>query len=76
MKYIVALQNKVDMLKAQALNCLKKKEGQNTIEYVLMLVVVVGVAGLAGVLIKKFMPDLFENVKAKILGGMDKSGDF
>ena len=76
MKYIVAIQNKVDMLKAQALNCLKKKEGQNTIEYVLMLVVVVGVAGLAGVLIKKFMPDLFDNVKAKILGGMDKSGDF
>lgn len=76
MKYIVALQNRMDMLKAQALNCLKKKEGQNTIEYVLMLVVVVGVAGLAGVLIKKFMPELFDNVKNKILGGMDKSGDF
>ena len=45
MKFIVALQNKMDGLKAQALNCLKKKEGQNTIEYVLMLVVVVGVAG-------------------------------
>ena len=76
MKYIVAMQNRMAMLKASALNCLKKQEGQNTIEYVLMLVVVVGVAGLAGVLIKKFMPDLFDNVKAKILGGMDKSGDF
>lgn len=76
MKYIVALQNRMDMLKAQALNCLKKKEGQNTIEYVLMLVVVVGVAGLAGVLIKKFMPDLFEQVKAKILGGVNSASDY
>lgn len=76
MKYIVALQNRMDMLKAQALNCLKKKEGQNTIEYVLMLVVVVGVAGLAGVLIKKFMPDLFEQVKGKILGGVNSASDY
>ncbi|MBE6420570.1 MAG: hypothetical protein E7027_00235 [Elusimicrobium sp.] len=72
MKFIVALQNKMDSVKAQALNCLKRKEGQNTIEYVLMLVVVVGVAGLAGVLIKKFMPDLFEQVKAKITGSMNE----
>ena len=72
MKFIVALQNKMDSVKAQALNCLKRKEGQNTIEYVLMLVVVVGVAGLAGVLIKQFMPDLFAQVKAKITGGMNE----
>ncbi len=76
MKFIVALQNKMDGLKAQAFNCLKKKEGQNTIEYVLMLVVVVGVAGLAGALIKKFMPELFENVKSKILGGMNSSAEY
>lgn len=72
MKFIVALQNKMDSVKAQTLNCLKRKEGQNTIEYVLMLVVVVGVAGLAGMLIKKFMPDLFEQVKAKITGSMNE----
>lgn len=72
MKFVVALQNKMDSVKAQALNCLKRKEGQNTIEYVLMLVVVVGVAGLAGMLIKKFMPDLFEQVKAKITGSMNE----
>ncbi len=72
MKFIVALQNKMDALKAQALGCMKKKVGQNTIEYVLMLVVVVGVAGLAGVLIKKFMPDLFEQVKGKITGSMSE----
>ena len=76
MKYIVALQNKVDMLRAQALNCLKKKEGQNTIEYVLMLVVVVVVAGLAGAAIKKFMPELFEQVKAKIFGGLNSNEGF
>ena len=76
MKYIVALQNKVDMLRAQALNCLKKKEGQNTIEYVLMLVVVVVVAGLAGAAIKKFMPELFEQVKNKIFGGLNSNEGF
>ena len=62
------------MIFLSTFNCLKKQEGQNTIEYVLMLVVVVGVAGLAGVLIKKFMPDLFEQVKGKILGGMGGEG--
>lgn len=72
MKFIVALQNKMNSIQTKAFECLKKKEGQNTIEYVLMLVVVVGVAGLAGVLIKKFMPDLFEQVKAKITGSMNE----
>lgn len=72
MKFIVAMQNKMNSIQAKAFDCLKKKEGQNTIEYVLMLVVVVGVAGLAGVLIKTFMPDLFEQVKAKITGSMNK----
>ena len=70
MKFIIALQTKMEALKAQALGCLKKQEGQNTIEYVLMLVVVVGVAGLAGVLIKNYMPELFEQIKGKITGSM------
>ena len=73
MKYIVMLQNKVDMLKAKALGTLTKKEGQNTVEYVLMLVVVVGVALLAGGLVKQFMPELFDNVKSKILGNLNSS---
>ncbi|MBO5910999.1 MAG: hypothetical protein J6Q05_02235 [Elusimicrobiaceae bacterium] len=72
MKYIVNLQNKVDMLKAKALSTLTKKEGQNTVEYVLMLVVVVGVAVLVGGLIKSFMPEFWENIKAKILGGANQ----
>ena len=70
MKFIVALQTRMEALKAQALGCLKKQEGQNTIEYVLMLVVVVGVAGLAGVLIKEYMPELFGQIKGKITGKM------
>ncbi len=68
MKYIIALQNKMDALKAKALGALVKKEGQNTVEYVLMLVVVVGVAVLVGGLIKQFMPEFWENIKGKILG--------
>lgn len=70
MKFIIALQNKMEALPTKVLEVLKKKEGQNTIEYVLMLVVVVGVAGAAGMLIKKYMPDLFEQVKGKITGSM------
>ena len=70
MKFIIALQNKMNALPTNVLGLLKKKEGQNTIEYVLMLVVVVGVAGAAGMLIKKYMPDLFEQVKGKITGSM------
>ena len=72
MKFIIALENKLEAIKNAAISCMKKKEGQNTIEYVLMLVVVVGVAGLAGVFIKKFMPDLFEQVKGKITGSMSE----
>ena len=71
MKFIVALQNKMDALKAQALGCLKKKEGQNTIEYILMLGVVVGIALLVGTLVKKMMPEVFDSIKQKILGGVN-----
>ena len=71
MKAIVALQNKMNRIQAKAFECLKKKEGQNTIEYVLMLVVVVGIAMVAGMALKKFAPELVEKVKAKIFGGVD-----
>ena len=71
MKFIVAMQNRLNALKAQALGCLKKKEGQNTVEYILMLVVVVGIAMVVGVALKKFAPELLDKVKAKIFGGVD-----
>ncbi len=75
MKYIVMLQNKVDMLKAKALGTLTKKEGQNTVEYVLMLVVVVGIALGVGTAVKSFMPEVYENVKQKILGGINSANN-
>lgn len=71
MKYVVALQNKCNALKAQALGCLTRKEGQNTVEYVLMLVVIVGIAMVAGTALKNYFPELMEKVKGKIGGGLD-----
>jgi len=72
MKYVVALQNKINSVKQQALNCLKKQDGQNTVEYVLMLVVIVGIALVAGAALKQYFPELMEKVKAKIGGGLDQ----
>ena len=74
MKYIIAMQNKLNAAKMAAINSLKKQEGQNTIEYIIMLGVVVGIALLVGTLVKNMMPELFDNIKAKILGGIN-SGD-
>ena len=71
MKYVVALENKLNALKAQAFDCLKKKDGQNTVEYVLMLVVIVGIALVAGKALQSYFPELMEKVKAKIGGGLD-----
>lgn len=51
---------------------LKKQDGQNTIEYLFMLGIIVVVVGIVGVLIKNFMPDLFEQIKSKILGEAGK----
>ena len=71
MKYIIAMQNKLNAAKMAAINSLKKQEGQNTIEYIIMLGVVVGIALLVGTLVKNMMPEVFENIKAKILGGVN-----
>ena len=71
MKFIIAMQNKLNNTKAAALNLLKKQEGQNTVEYIIMLAVVVGIVLLVGGLIKGFMPEVFENVKNKIIGGVN-----
>ena len=73
MKAIVALQNRLNSIQAKAVECLKKKEGQNTVEYVIMLTVVVGIALGVGMAVKNFMPEVYENVKAKILGGVNSS---
>ena len=71
MKFIIAMQNKLNNTKAAALNLLKKQEGQNTVEYIIMLAVVVGIALAVGAAVKSFMPEVFENVKNKIIGGVN-----
>jgi uncharacterized protein (UPF0333 family) len=39
-----------------------RRRGQNTVEYLLMLTVVVGVVLVAGMLLKRYMPSLFGTV--------------
>jgi|SaaInl4_150m_RNA_FD_contig_101_21221_length_299_multi_2_in_0_out_0_1 Flp pilus assembly pilin Flp len=51
---------------------LKKQDGQNTIEYLFMLGIIVVVVGIVGVAIKKFMPDLFARIQEKIMGQADQ----
>jgi Flp pilus assembly pilin Flp len=42
------------------------RRGQNTVEYLLMLTVVVGVVLVSGVALKKYMPGLFDTIAKKI----------
>ena len=57
-------------LKAKAAN----RKGQNTVEYLLMLTVVVGVVLVSGAMLKKFMPTLFNNIQQMITGAASASG--
>ena len=72
MKFIVAMQNKINAFKAQAAECMKKREGQTTVEYIMIVGIVIVVAGVVMVAMKSMMPEVFESVKAKILGGLSK----
>jgi Flp pilus assembly pilin Flp len=53
---------------------LSNRRGQNTVEYLLMLTVVVGVVLVAGVALKKFMPTLFNNIQQMITGAASQMG--
>ena len=53
---------------------LKSKAGQNTVEYLLMLTVVVGVVLIAGMALKKFLPGLFGKIQGLISGAADSLG--
>ncbi|MBO4707957.1 MAG: hypothetical protein J5594_05330 [Elusimicrobiaceae bacterium] len=64
MKYIA----KMHLAFNKAIENIKNKKGQNTIEYLFMLGIIVVVVGAVGLLIKNFMPELFEQIKAKIMG--------
>lgn len=56
----------------KAVENIKNNKGQNTIEYMLMLLVIIGVVLAVGALIKNYMPDLFGQIKDKISGGASK----
>ena len=58
----------------QWLTGLKGRKGQNTVEYLLMLTVVVGVVLVAGVALKKFMPGLFSQIQGMISGAAGNLG--
>jgi Flp pilus assembly pilin Flp len=52
----------------------KMRKGQNTVEYLLMLAVVVGVVLIAGMAIKKYMPDLWTQIQGMISGAAGNLG--
>jgi uncharacterized protein (UPF0333 family) len=65
---------KIHLAFNKAMEAAKNKKGQNTIEYLFMLGIIVVVVGLVGGLIKAFMPELFDNIKEKILGQASNLG--
>ncbi len=62
---------KIHLAFFKACQAVKNKKGQNTVEYMLMLLVIVGVVFAVGALVKAYMPELFETIKAKISGNAD-----
>ncbi len=62
------------VLKMKADKVLKNRKGQNTVEYLLMLAVVVGVVLIAGVALKKYMPGLFGQIQSMITGAAGTLG--
>lgn len=53
---------------------LRDRKGQNTVEYLLMLTVVVGVVLVAGMALKRFMPGLFSQIQGMISGAANEMG--
>jgi len=52
----------------------RKRQGQNTVEYLLMLAVVVGVVLIAGMALKNYMPGLFQKIQTMINGAAGTLG--
>ena len=71
---IVAAQNWLAVKTALLMRRLEDRKGQNTVEYLLMLSVVVGVVLLAGAAIKKFMPQLFSQIQGMISSAAGQMG--
>ncbi len=53
---------------------MRRTDGQNTVEYLLMLTVVVGVVLVAGMALKRFMPGLFSSISSMISGAAGSLG--
>lgn len=53
---------------------LRRRKGQNTVEYLLMLAVVVGVVLIAGMALKNYMPGLFQKIQGMISGAAGSLG--
>jgi len=52
----------------------RKRAGQNTVEYLLMLAVIVGTVLIAGMALKKYMPSLFSQVTTQIESAVRQLG--
>lgn len=52
----------------------KMRKAQNTVEYLLMLAVVVGVVLIAGMALKNYMPGLFAQIQGMISGAASSLG--
>jgi Flp pilus assembly pilin Flp len=52
----------------------RNRKGQNTVEYLLMLAVVVGVVLIAGMALKNYMPSLFQKIQTMINGAAGSLG--
>ncbi len=53
---------------ARVLARVREKKGQNTVEYLLLLSVIVAGALIVGVAIKKYLPNLFNQISQSISG--------
>jgi len=62
------------VLNMKANELLRNRKGQNTVEYLLMLAVVVGVVLIAGVALKSYMPTLFGDIQQMITGAAGSLG--
>ena len=50
------------------------RRGQNTVEYLLMLTVIVGVVLVSGGILKKYMPNLMGGITDQIARAAEKMG--
>ena len=50
---------------------MKSRKGQNTVEYLMMLGVIVGIVLVVGVAIKNYLPNLFNQIAGKISGAVN-----